>query len=78
MKNSFSIKNVLHAMVPDLSYNNLKIQSGSIAMIAFESLQKETDLFKIIETREALSEYCKLDTLAMLRVFELLEKVIKE
>jgi hypothetical protein len=78
MKNSFSIKNVLHAMVPDLSYSNLKIQSGSIAMIAFESLQKETDLFKIIETREALSEYCKLDTLAMLRVFELLEKAIEE
>ena len=73
MKNSYSIKNILHALVPDLSYTNLKISSGSIAMVAFEHLQTETDLFKIIETRENLLEYCQLDTLSMVRVFEILE-----
>ncbi len=74
MKNSFSIKNLLPALVPELSYSNLKISSGSIAMIAFEKLQKETDMFKILDTREQLLEYCKLDTLAMVKVFEVLEK----
>ncbi|MGQ0826804.1 MAG: DUF2779 domain-containing protein [Bacteroidota bacterium] len=75
MKNSFSIKNLLPALVPELSYNDLKISSGSIAMIAFEKLASETDMFKILEVREQLLEYCKLDTLAMVKVFEVLEKV---
>ncbi|MBL0329426.1 MAG: DUF2779 domain-containing protein [Bacteroidetes bacterium] len=75
MKNSFSIKNVLPALVPELSYSNLKIGSGSVAMIAFENLRKETDMFRILETREQLLEYCKLDTLAMVKIFEVLETV---
>ncbi|MGB3948093.1 MAG: DUF2779 domain-containing protein [Bacteroidia bacterium] len=74
MKNSHSIKNILHALIPELNYNNLPISSGSIAMIAFEKLQTETDIFKIIQTREELIEYCKLDTLAMVKIFEILEK----
>lgn len=74
MKNSFSIKNLLPALVPDLSYNDLKISTGSIAMIAFEKLQTETDMFKILDIREQLLEYCKMDTLAMVKVFEVLEK----
>ena len=75
MKNSFSIKNLLPALVPELSYSNLKIGSGSVAMIAYEKLNKETDMFRIWETREQLLEYCKMDTLAMVKVFEVLEGV---
>jgi hypothetical protein len=74
MKNSFSIKNLLPALAPELSYSELKISSGSIAMIAFEKLQTESDMFKILEIREQLLDYCKLDTLAMVKVFEVLEK----
>lgn len=77
MKNSHSIKNILHALVPEMNYTDLKISSGSIAMIAFEQLQKETDIFKIIQTREELTEYCKLDTLAMVKIFEILEKQVE-
>ena len=74
MKNSFSIKNLLHALVPDLSYTKLKISSGSIAMTSFENLQTEMDMFKILEIREDLLEYCKLDTLSMVKIFEILEQ----
>ncbi len=42
-------------------------------MIAFEKLQTETDMFRILEVRDQLLEYCKLDTLAMMRIFEVLE-----
>ncbi|MCE3279061.1 MAG: hypothetical protein K0S44_1252 [Bacteroidetes bacterium] len=77
MKNSFSIKNLLPALAPELSYNDLKISSGSIAMIAFEKLASETDMFKILEIREQLLEYCKMDTLAMVKVFETLENSVK-
>ena len=78
MKNSFSIKNILHALVPELSYTELSISSGSIAMTAFESLQTETDMFKIIEVRDNLLKYCELDTLAMVKVLEILEKAVNE
>lgn len=76
-KGSFSLKNVLPAIAPELNYSNLKISSGSIAMIEFERLQTETDMFKILETREALSAYCRMDTLAMVKIFEVLEKEMK-
>lgn len=76
MKNSVSIKNVLPALVPELNYSALSISSGSIAMTAFEQLQTETDLFKIIEIREQLLAYCKMDTLAMVKILEVLEKAV--
>jgi len=76
MKNSVSIKNILPALVPELTYSNLMISSGSIAMTAFEQLQRETDLFKIIEIREQLLAYCKMDTLAMVKIFEVLERAV--
>jgi hypothetical protein len=76
MKNSVSIKNVLPALVPELNYTNLTISSGSIAMTAFEQLQRETDLLKIIDIREQLFAYCKMDTLAMVKIFEVLEKAV--
>jgi hypothetical protein len=75
MKNSFSIKNVLPSLVPELNYTDLKISSGNIAMTIFENLQTETDMFKILEVRENLLEYCKMDTFAMVKIFEVLENI---
>ncbi len=76
MKGSYSIKNVLPALVDNLNYSTLKIGSGSVAMAAFENLQTETDLFKIAETRDALRAYCEMDTLAMVRILEVLENTV--
>ncbi len=45
-------------------------------MTAFEQLQRETDLLKIIDIREQLFAYCKMDTLAMVKIFEVLEKAV--
>jgi hypothetical protein len=75
MKGSHSIKNVLPALVPELSYNNLEINNGNSASTAFEQLQFEHDLMKIAEIREGLEAYCKMDTLAMVKILEVLEKV---
>jgi Domain of unknown function(DUF2779) len=78
MNNSFSMKSLLPALVPELSYSNLPISSGSIAMIAYENLSTETDMFKIVEIKEQLLEYCKLDTLAMVKVLEVLELAVAQ
>ena len=75
MKGSYSIKNVLPALVPDLGYDELEIGDGYNAMSSFEQLQFETDMFKILETRNALLEYCKMDTYAMVRILQVLEGV---
>jgi hypothetical protein len=70
MKGSYSIKAVLPTLVPELSYDELEISEGGLASITFESLQTETDMVIIAETREQLLEYCKLDTLAMIKILE--------
>ncbi len=75
MKGSYSIKAVLPSLVPELSYDELEINEGGLASITFESLQTETDMMIIAETRKQLLEYCKLDTLAMVKILEKLEKI---
>jgi hypothetical protein len=70
MKGSYSIKAVLPALVPELSYDELEINEGGLASIAYESLQTETDLMFIAEIKQQLLEYCKLDTLGMVRILE--------
>ena len=75
MQGSYSIKNVLPALVPELSYDNLEINEGGLASIAFENLFFETDLMKIAETRQNLLEYCKMDTFGMVKLLEKLESI---
>jgi len=70
MKGSHSIKYVLPALVPELRYDDLSINNGADASAAFYNLQHETDAAKVKATREALLEYCGLDTLAMVKVLE--------
>lgn len=70
MEGSRSIKYVLPSLVPELSYANLQIGNGGDASSAFYHLRDETDSKKIKVTREALLEYCGLDTLAMVKILE--------
>jgi hypothetical protein len=76
MKGSYSIKAVLPALVPELSYEKLEINDGGLASIAYESLQTETDLMFIAEIKQQLLEYCKLDTFGMVKLLEKLESIL--
>ena len=75
MRGSYSIKQVLPALVPGFGYEDLAINDGGSASHAFTSLMGETDLFKIMEIRDNLLEYCKLDTLAMVKILNVLKKI---
>lgn len=77
MKGSTSVKNVLPALAPGLDYSGLEINSGNAASIAFESLQHESDMFKIEETREQLLSYCKMDTYALVVIWKKLNEELK-
>ena len=75
MHGSYSIKAVLPALVPGLSYQELKIADGWAAMRAYSDLADEKDPEQVEAVRNDLWEYCKLDTLAMVRILEKLEEV---
>ena len=75
MKGSYSIKYVLPALVPELSYNNLEIKEGGTASNTFLSMVNGSYKGDVEETRRQLLEYCKLDTYAMVKILEKLLKV---
>jgi predicted RecB family nuclease len=66
---SFSIKSVLPAVVPSLSYDDLEIREGGLAARAYYRMVfEEMDLVEKLRLREALLKYCERDTLAMLEL----------
>ncbi|MDA3079815.1 MULTISPECIES: DUF2779 domain-containing protein [unclassified Campylobacter] len=71
-KGSFSIKSVLPAMFKnddELSYKKLEIQNGGMASAIYANFANLTQ-FDREKQRENLLKYCRLDTLAMVRIFE--------
>lgn len=71
-KGSWSIKKVLPALVPELSYSNLEgVQDGGMAMSSYlEAIHESTNAERKTEIMQQLLEYCKLDTLAMVKLWE--------
>lgn len=74
MKGSYSIKDVLPTIAPDLAYDNLKVDGGEQAMQVFAELMKP-DLPDARRTslRQSLLSYCERDTLAMVKVAHFFE-----
>jgi Domain of unknown function(DUF2779) len=71
---SYTIKNVLPALVPGMTYEGMDVADGTDAGLAWESLIRggldQADRDRI---RKALLEYCGQDTLAMVKLFEKLK-----
>ena len=75
-KGSASIKYVLPALVPNLSYKNMHIQEGGTASdiwnrIVSGKYSEEDENMEI----KALRDYCHLDTLAMVEIWKILRSV---
>ena len=79
MGGSFSIKSVLPAIFPNdptLDYHNLDgVHNGSEAMSIFPKI-KDMPPEEQEKARKNLLEYCKLDTFAMVKVWEELVRVV--
>lgn len=76
-KGSASIKYVLPALVPHLSYKKMHIQEGGTASdtwnrIVCDEYSKEDREMKI----QALRDYCGLDTLAMVEIWKVLNSSV--
>ncbi|MGE4170060.1 MAG: DUF2779 domain-containing protein [Candidatus Margulisiibacteriota bacterium] len=70
MKGRLSIKSILPALIPQLSYDHLSIRNGEMAIQAFLTLQQTEDPIEIEMLETALKAYCRLDTLAMVRIWQ--------
>jgi hypothetical protein len=77
-RGSTSIKDVLPVLVPELSYDGLKIKDGTTAseqwwtMTAAETISSER-----AAVADALRSYCKLDTYAMYAIWKTLRRGVR-
>lgn len=70
-KGSWSIKNVLPVLVPELNYKDLEIRKGDQAMINWWKMTHElVDIVKQEEIKKNLLKYCELDTWAMVEIWK--------
>jgi predicted RecB family nuclease len=68
---SFSLKAVLPALVPELSYEEMEVADGATAGCTWESIVRgDLDAAEKARLRDALLAYCRQDTLAMVRLVE--------
>jgi len=74
---SASVKNVMPVLAPELSYKDLNVGSGLLARRMWTQTvlegKHEEDRAQILED---LSKYCTLDTYAMVRIFQELQKIV--
>lgn len=68
----WGIKSVLPAICPDLDYAELDgVKDGNMAIVAFqEAIHPDTSPERKTEISKQLDKYCQLDTLAMVRIWE--------
>lgn len=77
MNGSYSIKYVLPALVPELSYKELGIQDGGMALDAYARMNTTSDPQELEKIRADLLKYCELDTLAMVKILEVLKEAVR-
>ncbi len=71
---SVSIKKVLPILCPDLTYEDGEVSDGAGAMAAFTAMLDTECGDRRAKIRKSLLDYCELDTLAMVRIFQFLAK----
>jgi len=74
MRGKTSIKNVLPALVQDMSYDGLAIQNGAAASLEFAHLIANNTTSE--DTINQLKKYCEQDTLAMVYILDALKELI--
>jgi Domain of unknown function(DUF2779) len=75
-KGSFSLKNILPALIPELNHSNLEISDGGQAGLAWmELVNPATSDEHKARLKCMLLEYCGLDTLSLANLFALLKKI---
>lgn len=72
---SYSLKAVLPALVPEMSYDGMAVANGQEAGLAWQSLVRRSfERTEYDRLRQALLDYCGQDTLALVRLLDKLRE----
>ena len=74
-RGSFSIKSVLPVLVPGMGYGDLDISDGQTASILYTQALRNRDHRERERTFHDLRAYCERDTLAMVRLHDVLREL---
>src|SRR5438094_41620 len=77
----FSIQKTLPALVPGLSYSDLKVRDGEVATVELQRLMlagTELPASERAELRQAWLRYCERDTWAMVKMLEKLRSLVAD
>jgi hypothetical protein len=74
---SYSLKYVLPTLIPELSYEDVEISDGATASDKYLQMFYLSDTMEIEKIRKDLLDYCKLDTLGMVKIVEKLKEMVK-
>lgn len=75
-RGSTSIKKVLPVLVPELAYPQDKVHDGTEAVEAWTRMIESENDAERRDLRQQLLEYCGLDTLAMVRIYQVLRDFV--
>jgi hypothetical protein len=71
MKGSWSIKDVLPTVAPELDYSSLEIGDGSMAQDAYkQAIKQNISIQEKNDIRTAMLKYCEQDTIAMVTLIK--------
>ena len=74
---SFSLKSVLPALVPEMTYDGMEVADGQDAGLVWESfISSDCGETERQRKRRALLDYCEQDTLGMVRLLQELHRVL--
>jgi hypothetical protein len=78
MRGSWSLKTVLPTVAPELNYQSLNtVQSGLEAQSAYlEAIKAETSTTQRKKIEKELREYCRMDTLGLVRLVDFFSQLI--
>jgi len=75
MNGSYSLKSVLPVLVPEMSYEGMEISDGAMASEAYFTMGEISDPAELARLRKALLEYCRQDTLGLVRLLEKMQSM---
>jgi predicted RecB family nuclease len=75
---SFSLKAVLPALVPEMTYEGMEVPNGQVAGLAWEAMIRgNCSQAEHQAKRKALLDYCGQDTLALVKLLEALQSALR-
>jgi hypothetical protein len=78
-RGSNSIKVVLPVLVPDMTYEGLPIANGEDALVTFAYMARgKFTAEECAQKREEMLRYCEQDTLAMVKIHEVFERMARD